>query len=133
MTVFWMFNTLSCLFLLLAWLHHQCMVWMAYKHVVTICFSLSLVAPLNHCMLCTCYIFWLVHSMLLILPNTSHPSVSTTVTRFTIIKPIYVIIDVYISTQKQPSCKKGRALFRMASVKKAVKSKGNGCDSIGWW
>jgi len=29
-----------------------------------------------------------------------------------------------ISTQKQPSCKKGAALFKMASVKKVVKSKG---------
>jgi len=38
-----------------------------------------------------------------------------------------------ISTQKQSGCKKGAALFKMASVK-VVKSKGlprNGCDSIG--
>jgi len=28
-----------------------------------------------------------------------------------------------ISTHKQPSCKKGMALFKMASVKKAMKSK----------
>ena len=31
---------------------------------------------------------------------------------------------VYISTQKQSGCKKGVALFKMASVKKVVKSKG---------
>jgi len=40
-----------------------------------------------------------------------------------------------ISTQKQPGCKKkGVALFKMASVKKVIKSKGqprNGCDGIG--
>ena len=29
-----------------------------------------------------------------------------------------------ISSQKQPGCKKGAALFKMASVKKVVKSKG---------
>ena len=40
------------------------------------------------------------------------------------------------SSQKQPGCKKSAALFKMASVKKAVKSKGRpriGCDGIGWW
>ena len=38
------------------------------------------------------------------------------------------------STQKQPGCKKGVALLKMASVKKVVKSKGwprIGCDDIG--
>ena len=32
--------------------------------------------------------------------------------------------DKYEYTQKQPSCKKGIALFKIASVKKVVKSKG---------
>ena len=36
-----------------------------------------------------------------------------------------------ISTQKQPSCKKGAALFKMASVKKVVKSKGRPRICIG--
>jgi len=39
-----------------------------------------------------------------------------------------------ISTQKQPGCKKGEALFKITSMKKGVKSKGqprNGCDGIG--
>jgi len=31
-----------------------------------------------------------------------------------------------ISTQKQSGCKKGAALFKIASVKKAVKTKGGG-------
>jgi len=39
-----------------------------------------------------------------------------------------------ISTQKQLGCKKSAALFKMASVKKVVKSKGaakNGSNGIG--
>jgi len=38
-----------------------------------------------------------------------------------------------ISAQKQPGCKNGAALLKMASGKKVVKSKGqprNGCDGI---
>jgi len=35
-----------------------------------------------------------------------------------------VIIQNFISTQKHPGCKKGVVLFKIASVKKVVKSKG---------
>ena len=46
----------------------------------------------------------------------------------------YHIITRYkiISTQKQPGCKKGVALFKMASVKKVVKSKGVAKKWL-WW
>ena len=37
-----------------------------------------------------------------------------------------------ISTQKQPDCKKGAALFKIASVKKDVKSKGAAKKWL-WW
>jgi len=48
--------------------------------------------------------------------------------------PVKILKEDVISTQKQLGCKKGAALFKMASVKKVVKSKGqprNGCDGIG--
>ena len=35
-----------------------------------------------------------------------------------------------LSTQKQPGCKKGAAPFKMASVKKVVKSKGAAKKSL---
>ena len=36
---------------------------------------------------------------------------------------VIVLLNI-LSTQKQPGCKKGVALFKMVSVKKVVKSKG---------
>jgi len=41
-------------------------------------------------------------------------------------------IRIYWSTQKQPGCKKGVALFKMASVKTVVKSKGAAKKWL-WW
>ena len=40
------------------------------------------------------------------------------------LNPVKVLQKDVISTQKQLGCKKGVALFKMASVKKVVKSKG---------
>jgi len=48
-------------------------------------------------------------------------------------EPATIIFKVLTSTQEQPGCKKGVALFKMASVKKVVRSKGwprNGCNGI---
>ena len=42
------------------------------------------------------------------------------------LNPVKVLQKDVISTQKQPGCKKGEALFKMASVKKSCEIKGGG-------
>jgi len=40
------------------------------------------------------------------------------------LNPVKILQKEVISVQKKPGCKKGAALFKMASVEKVVKSKG---------